>query len=159
MAIFIKLIANYALWLYILLGLGILFFLRVIMVARREQEIAVFSLEREAAINKRYQASFAALALVLLALGVYYVSNVLVERVPMPGEAKPSATPLLFLTPTPTPAPPTLYAAPITYRYPGCTTHSYGHACCLSEPRREHHLPAQAGHSEWGGADSGQRQD
>jgi hypothetical protein len=107
MAIFIKLIANFASWLYIFLGLGILFFLRVVIIARREQELAVFSLEREAAINKRYRAALAALVLALLAGGVYYVSNVLAEQVPMPGEVEPTATPLLFLTPTPTPAPPT----------------------------------------------------
>jgi hypothetical protein len=107
MAIFIKLIADYALWLYIFLGLGILFFLRVLVIARREQELAVFSLERETAINKRYQAALAALVLALLALGVYYVSNVLAEQVPMPGAVEPTATPLLFLTPTSTPAPPT----------------------------------------------------
>jgi hypothetical protein len=107
MAIFIKLIADYALWLYAFLGFGILFFLRLVIIARREQEIAVFSLEREAAVNKGYRAALSALLLVLLAVGVYYVSNVLAERVPMPGNVEPTATPLLFLTPTPTPAPPT----------------------------------------------------
>lgn len=121
MAILIKLIAVYSFWLYLLLGLGILFFLRLIIIARREQEIAVFTLERETAITKRYRAALGTLALALLIGGVYYVSNVLAKQVPMPEVIEPTATPLLFLTPTPTPAPPTATPTPTNTPRPRAT--------------------------------------
>jgi hypothetical protein len=107
MTVLVRLVADYAPYLYIALALGILLLLRVVWTARRERDLAIFTLEREAAISKGYRATLVILVLVLLMAAVYYVSQVLAAQLPLPAGEAPTATPILFLTPTATPAPPT----------------------------------------------------
>ncbi len=91
-------------WIYLLLGLIALFFLRVIVVARQDQTRSIFTLERENA-NARMTRAFIGLMIVLgLMLGVYYLSLVTPTIVPPP-QNTPTPTPLIRIPDTPTPPP------------------------------------------------------
>lgn len=138
MAIVVKLITDYAPWVYAVCGLVALWYLRVAIVARRERRQAAFTLEREAALNKTYQA-FAMALLLLVVMGVvYFISTWLATAVqplvvavvsPTPTAlVLPTATPTLepvTATPSPTPVPtkaptprPTPTPAPVVTRAP-----------------------------------------
>jgi hypothetical protein len=104
MTILIKLIADYALWLYLLLVLVALLFVRTYLVARRDKDNAIFTLERESAGGRMSQAVLGLLVALILIGGVMYTSQVLVEEVPLP-EVTPTATVLVVLPPSPTPPP------------------------------------------------------
>jgi hypothetical protein len=104
MTILIRLIANYAIWLYLFLVLIALLFLRAYMVARRERDNAIFTLEREAAKGRMTQAT-TGLLFTLIAVGVvFYISHFLVAEIPQP-EITPTPTMLIVFPPTPTPPP------------------------------------------------------
>jgi len=104
MTILIKLIADYALWLYLLLVLVALLFVRAYLVARRDKDNAIFTLERESAGGRMSQAILGLLVSLVLVGGVLYTSQVLVEEVPLP-QTTPTATVLVVLPPSPTPPP------------------------------------------------------
>ncbi len=100
-----ELIAQYAAALYALCALGVLFYIRTALLARREESLAVFTLEREGAIRRQTQAWMMAFLFVALAGGVYVVANYVTPRLPpATTEAAPTLPPGLF-TPTPSPAP------------------------------------------------------
>ena len=103
MTILVKLIADYAIWLYLLLGLVALLFLRAYLVARRERDNSIFALERESATGRMAQASIGFLVTVIIIGGVFYTSQTLVEEIPLP-EVTPTPTALIVLPPSPTPA-------------------------------------------------------
>jgi len=104
MTILIKLIADYAIWLYLLLGLIAFLFLRAYIVARRERDYALFTLEREAASGRMARATMGFLVTLIIIGGVFYTSQTLVEEVPLP-EATPTPTVIIALPPSPTPPP------------------------------------------------------
>lgn len=104
MTIIVKLIADYDIWLYLFLGLVALLFLRAYMVARRERDNSIFSLERESATRRMVQATMGFLVTLIIASGVFYTSQTLVEEIPLP-EATPSPTAIIVLPPSPTPPP------------------------------------------------------
>ncbi len=104
MTILIKLIADYAVWLYVLLGLVALLFLRGHLVARRERDNAIFALERESASGRMTQSTIGFLVALILVGGVFYTSQTLVADIPLP-LVTPSPTPLIVLPPSPTPPP------------------------------------------------------
>jgi hypothetical protein len=104
MTILVKLIADYAIWLYLALGLIALLFLRAYMVARRERENAIFALEREAAVGRMGRAVIGFLVTVIIIGGVFYTTQTLVEEIPLP-EATPTPTVIIALPPSPTPPP------------------------------------------------------
>jgi len=104
MTILVKLIADYAIWLYVLLGLVALLFLRAYMVARRERDNSIFALERESASGRMAQATMGFLVTFILIGGVFYTSQSLVEGIPLP-EITPTPTALIVLPPSPTPPP------------------------------------------------------
>jgi hypothetical protein len=110
MGIVIQSVANYAPWIYAICGLVALYQLYKIWAVRAERKQAVFSLEREKAINDTY--SILAIALILLmTMGfTYFMSTTLREAVaPLVNEAltpTPALPVLDFLvTPTNTPLP------------------------------------------------------
>lgn len=112
MSVLIRLLADYAPWIYALCGLIALWYLREAVLVRRERKQAMYTLEREAALN-RIHSMYRIAVLLLLVMGmVYFISNYLAEAVQTPTveeEAK-ALTPtsaLLLPTPTPTPKPPT----------------------------------------------------
>lgn len=104
MTVLVKLIADYAVWLYLVLGLAALLFLRAYLVARRERDNSIFALERESATGRMAQATMGFLVTLILVGGVFYTSQTLVEEIPLP-EATPTPTALIVLPPTATPPP------------------------------------------------------
>jgi hypothetical protein len=104
MTILIKLIADYAVWLYVVLGLVAVLFLRAHLVARRERDNSIFALERESATGRMAQATIGFLVVLILMGGVLYTSQTLVAEIPLP-EVSPTPTPLIVLPPSPTPPP------------------------------------------------------
>ncbi|UCC85934.1 MAG: hypothetical protein JSV81_13855 [Anaerolineales bacterium] len=104
MTIFVKLIADYSVWLYLVLGLVAFLFLRAHLVARRERDNAIFALERESASGRMAQAIIGLLVTLILIGGVFYTSQTLVEEIPLP-EITPTPTTLIVLPPSPTPPP------------------------------------------------------
>jgi hypothetical protein len=137
MAIVVDFIKNYSPWIYGACALVALWYLRVAFVARRDRRHSVFTLEREAAMNRTYGAWTAALGLLVVMVVVYLLSTVVSDAVaPLVQEAKQPSTPQVVvmgnltasptlpipevtptLTPTPRPRPtrrpePTLEPAP-----------------------------------------------
>jgi hypothetical protein len=104
MTILVKLIDDYSFWLYVLLGLVSLLFLRAHLVARRERDNAIFALERESASGRMAQTIIGFLITLILIGGVFYTSETLVEEIPLP-EITPTPTTLIVLPPSPTPPP------------------------------------------------------
>jgi hypothetical protein len=110
MGIVIQSVANYAPWIYAICGLVALYQLYRIWAVRSERKQAVFSLEREKAINDTYSILAIALILLLTMGFTYFMSTTLREAVaPLVNEAltpTPSLPDLGFLvTPTNTPLP------------------------------------------------------
>ncbi len=101
---FLRPIVIFDTWLYIILGFIALFFLRIMWLARRDRTRSIFSLERENA-SVRMTRAFAGFAIILvMMLGVYYLSLITPTIVPPPPDT-PTPTPIIALPPTPTPPP------------------------------------------------------
>jgi len=103
MTLVIRLIAKYALWVYILCGLGMVFYLRAALAARREGTQAMFSLERESATGRVYRSSGMILLLLLIVIGVYGLSYYI--EVPLLNTDPFESPPPLIETKTPTKQP------------------------------------------------------
>jgi len=91
-------------WLYIILGLIALFFLRLMWLARRDRIRSIFTLERENATTRMTRAFIGFVIVSGLMIGVYYLSLVTPTIVPPPPDT-PTPTPIVALPPTPTPPP------------------------------------------------------
>lgn len=109
MAVLVKLISNNVHWLYGAIAIAAIILLRFAFVARRDRRQAVFSLEREAALNRTHNLLRLALMLVLLMGAVYAISQYLAPAVePIIAQADPTPTPVFLIdTPTPTALPAT----------------------------------------------------
>lgn len=111
MTVLLQFIADNASWVYGACALIALWYLRVVLRARRERKQAVFALEREAALQKVYNALGVAIALLVVMGVTYFISNVLLEAIKPLAEETMSPTPLIVLPmtpteePTPTPSP------------------------------------------------------
>jgi len=106
----VQLVADYQWWIYGVLGLVLLFFLRRAMMARRESARATFKLEREQA-QSRYNRSVVISAVILLVvIAAFVVSNPLLSATQVTPEPTPTVTtgPLVKATLTSTPPPPTI---------------------------------------------------
>ena len=75
MTLIVRLIAKYALWIYILCGVGMIYYLQAALAARNEGTQAMFSLEREQAAKRVYRSAGMILVLLLIVVGVYGLSN------------------------------------------------------------------------------------
>lgn len=110
----VQLVADYQWWIYGVLGLALLFFLRRAMMARREIARSTFKLEQEQA-QSRYNRSVVISALILLVvIAAFVVSNPLQPTPQVTPEPTPTVTtgPLVKATLTPTPLPPTITPTP-----------------------------------------------
>jgi hypothetical protein len=107
----LRIIAEYQWWIYGVLGIILLFYLRRAIVARRENARSIFKLEQEQA-RARYHRSVTVLALILIIMAaVFVMSNPLLLARPQPTpEPTPTETtgPLIAPTLTPTPPPATI---------------------------------------------------
>jgi hypothetical protein len=114
MAIVVDFIKNYSPWIYGACALVALWYLRVAFVARRERRHSVFTLEREAAMNRTYGAWTVAIALVIVMGVVYLLSTVVSDAVaPLVREAKAPSTPQVVVVAN-TSATPTLPVPEVT---------------------------------------------
>jgi hypothetical protein len=126
MSLIVRLLAKYALWIYLLCGVTMLFYLRAALAARREGTQAIYSLERESASGRIYRASGMIFLLLLIVVGVYALSHY--AEVPSP-VTSPVATPVPTVTPvlpavpsgSPTSSEPTLTPEPTNTRRPRTT--------------------------------------
>lgn len=107
MAIVLKLINDYSIWIYGAAAIAALFLLRAAIVARRDRMQATFTLEREAARSREIRIFTFAIVLLLIIGGVYAVTRFVVPNVDIPYEPAASPSPIFLPTVTPTPAPPT----------------------------------------------------
>ena len=103
MELIVRLIAKYALWIYILCGLGMIAYLRTALQARKEGIYEIFSLEQANAAKRVYRSSGMILVLLFIVVSVYILSNYIelppavltINETPSPEEAE-------TLTPEPT---------------------------------------------------------
>lgn len=94
MAIIVDFIRQYALWVYGACAFVALWYLRVVLLARRERRNAVFTLERETAMNRVYGAWTVAIALILVMGLIYLLSTVVFDAVrPLVAEDQPTSAP------------------------------------------------------------------
>jgi hypothetical protein len=94
MAIVVDFIRRLAPWVYGSCALVALWYLRVVILARRERHYAVFTLEREAALNRVYGAWMAAIGLILVMGIVYLLSTVVSDAMqPLVQDGNPTPTP------------------------------------------------------------------
>jgi hypothetical protein len=153
MAIVVQKITEFAPWVYGVCALIALWYLRQAIVARRARRFAVFSLEREAALNRTYGAWSVAIVL-LVAMGLMYLLSTVVSDAVRPlveAESTPTPVPqravvqvtasptlplpeLTAITPTPTRAPtprprPTHEPLPTTVSMPTAAPVVQGPGC------------------------------
>jgi hypothetical protein len=107
MAVVIDVIREFSPWIYGACAVAALWYLRVVLVARHERRYAVFSLEREQALNRVFGAWGAALGIIIVMGAVYALSTVVFRAVePQLAADRPTATPAFVAiggTPTVTP--------------------------------------------------------
>ncbi|MFQ5592773.1 MAG: hypothetical protein ACE5HA_01355 [Anaerolineae bacterium] len=125
MADVIQLVVDYSIWLYVLCSLGVLVYLRSILLARRERNTALFTLEREAASTRATRGLVGVFVFVSLAGSVFFVDEMLAPRIPEAVEQDDEAAikTVFLLTPTsdvptaiPLPPTPTLAPSPTATR-------------------------------------------
>lgn len=107
MAVVIDTIREFSPWIYGACAVAALWYLRAVLVARHERRYAVFSLEREQAMNRVYGAWGAAFGIIIVMGTVYGLSTVVFKAVePQLAADRPTPTPVLVAiggTPTATP--------------------------------------------------------
>ncbi|HEX9116336.1 MAG TPA: hypothetical protein VGA61_09730 [Anaerolineae bacterium] len=104
MAVIVEFIKNYAHWLYGACALIALWHLRRAILARHDRRTAVFSLEREAALNRTYASWSVAFALLFVMGVVYFLSTVVAQAVQplVIGDSTPTPAALTRSVPSPT---------------------------------------------------------
>jgi hypothetical protein len=108
----LRLIADYQWWIYAVLGVILLFYMRRAIAARQQGVRSIFKLEQEQ-LHLKYRRSVMFSAVVLLVMvGVFMLANPLRLAPEVTPEPSPSTTsgPLLAPTLTPTAPPPTITA-------------------------------------------------
>ncbi len=110
MAIVVEFIKDYAAWIYGACALVALWYLRAAVLARQARRSAVFSLEREAALNRTYSTWSVAFALIVVMSIVYFLSTVVSPAVaPLIQDGEPAAA---ATRPAPSPTSPTPEVTP-----------------------------------------------
>jgi hypothetical protein len=110
----VEILSDYQWWIYGVLGLILLFYLRRAILARRNGARSIFKLEQEQA-RGRYSRSVAISAVILLVMvAVFLVSNPMAPSPVVTPEPTPTVTtgPLAASTLTPTPPPATITSTP-----------------------------------------------
>lgn len=124
MAAFIRVIEQFAVFLYAACLLGIAWSIRSILAAMRERSDTLYSLERETASARIGRGAMSVLAFVGLGAVIFFVAQVVAPT--LPAEDAPTPTPsgpLVTLTPTLTPFPTaTVESTPAPEESPGATS-------------------------------------
>ena len=118
MAVIPRLIARYAVLLYVFCAAGTLLYLRAALLARRKRGLALFAMERDAATTQSLRSWSMVGACLLLALGVYSVRTYVAPNLP-PEQAENTPVAGLLFTPT---ALPTLPPVPSSTTSPTATS-------------------------------------
>ncbi len=116
MTVLIELIDNFAIWIYVACALTILVYLRVILLARKEREASLFTIEKELATGKAYRATFTILGLLVIISLVAFVDLSLAPSLDVAVSSRTPQAPLVLPTATNTAVPPT--PTPIATRSP-----------------------------------------
>lgn len=112
-----RVLADYQWWIYGVLGILLLFYLRRALVARRESARSLFKLEQETS-DQRYRRSAQLSILIVFAMGAVFVASsmTMIQPVAQGPEEEPSPTvttgPLVAPTLTATPPPATITPTP-----------------------------------------------
>ena len=114
MAIVVHFVKEYSAWVYGACVLVALWYLRVAFSARRERRYAVFTLEREAALNRTYGAWTAAFIVMIVMGLVYLLSTVVSDAVQPLVEEGQTPTPVVVARATATPTLPLPEMTPVT---------------------------------------------
>ena len=106
----LELLAEYQWWVYGVLALILLFYLRRAILARREGARSIFKLEQEQARTRYSRSVIVSAVILLLIVAVFFVSNPLQASPSPTPEPTPTETtgPLAASTLTPTPPPATI---------------------------------------------------
>ncbi|MBI3286715.1 MAG: hypothetical protein HYZ68_01575, partial [Chloroflexi bacterium] len=112
MALLLQLIADYALGIYFLCALGVLFCLRIVHASRLERESSLFPLEREAALARAQRAVLALMALLATAGVAAFIDFSLGSNPIESGRQPELETPIHLDTSTPAPSPTPLPITP-----------------------------------------------
>lgn len=112
MALLLQLIADYALGIYFLCALGVLFCLRIVRAARLEREASLFPLEREASLARAQRAVLALVALLATAGVAAFIDFSLGSNPVEIGRQPELETPIHLETSTPAPSPTPLPITP-----------------------------------------------
>lgn len=106
----LELLAEYQWWVYGVLGLILLFYLRRAILARRDGARSIFKLEQEQARTRYSRSVIVSAVILLLMVAVFFVSNPLQASPSPTPEPTPTETtgPLAESTLTPTPPPATI---------------------------------------------------
>ncbi len=110
-----RFLADYQWWIYGLLGLMLLFYLRRAVLARREGARSIFKLEQEQAFGRYRRSVTVAVLVVLLIAAVFAIGNLTLptqEVTVVVPTATETTGPLAASTLTPTPAPATITPSP-----------------------------------------------
>ena len=109
-----QIVADYQWWIYGVLGLVLIFFLRRAMMARREIARSTFKLEQEQAQSRYNRSVVISVVILVEVIAAFVVSNPLLPAPQTTPEPTPTVTtgPLVKATLTPTPLPPTITPTP-----------------------------------------------
>lgn len=107
MAVFIRLVQQYSVWLYGVCAVIALVLLRAAWLARQERLQAIFSLEKEAARSREMRILSMAIVLLIVMGAIYILEHQVAPNIPLPEGETPTPLPVFLPTITPTPAPPT----------------------------------------------------
>jgi hypothetical protein len=118
MTTLVKLVSEYYIWLIGACALGILFYIGRAIMAHREKNRAIFTLEKEAASSTRIRSLGMAFVLLIVAIGFYSTATYLEPNLELEVDNEPTPTVLLQPTPTPTSGPPTPTLTPRPTRTP-----------------------------------------
>jgi hypothetical protein len=118
MAVIPRLIARYAILLYVFCAAGTLLYLRAALNARRKRGLALFAMERDAATTQSLRSWSMVAVCLLLAIGVYSVRTYVAPNLPPEQKENTPVAGLLF-TPT---ALPTLSPTPASTASPTATS-------------------------------------
>jgi hypothetical protein len=99
----ITFIAQVSFILYALIGIGIFFSIRGLVLSRRSRRVAVFGLEKEKAQQSQQSALNTIVFLLMLAVGVYIISAILEPNLDTSVETFATPTSEIFITAAPSP--------------------------------------------------------
>lgn len=100
MKVFLKLIVDYAVWVHVIGVIGILFCLRAALMARRERDLSIYTLEKEAATNKEFRVLTIGIAIAAVMGVVVFLTAAVAPRITFVESSGMQETPAALILPT-----------------------------------------------------------